>query len=724
MNGTTGVITNDLEKTVDKVIEHVGKDITLGMTIGLGKPNLFANAMYRRAKNDPSISLKLISSLTPERPSMKSELEKRLAGPIVERIFSGTPEFEYMIDLRAGKLPQNIELYEFYSQAGTYLNVSHAQQNHVCSNFTNIVRDCNLRGMNVFAQVITSKEENGIKEYSMGSNADICIGGIESLDLARSQGYNVAKIAEVNENMPFMYGDAVRKADDYDFLLCGPQFNYPLFAPPKESVDSTDYMIGLNVSTLVKDGGTLQVGIGALGDSIVAALEMRHLNNDIYKNVINEMGVSQRYGHLINKFGGIDPFELGLYGESEMFVDAFMHLYQKKIIKRKVFDNVAIMKLINEGKLSADTIPENILELLQEKKAIHKKLRLKDFLMLTEFGILKDGLRYSDYSIYDGNTNYSTNLNDKNNLDQIKNILGTKLKNGKLVLAAFYLGPKSFYDALNNMDEEERSQFAMSGVEKVNQLYGDEELRTLQRKDGRFINTGMIATVLGSVASDQLEDGRVISGIGGQYNFVTMAHALPDAKSILMIKSTKGFGKSLRSNIVYNYGHCSIPKHLRDIIVTEYGIADLRGKSDKETIMEMINIADSRFQKQLVEQAKKMGKLPTDYQIPNQYRNNTPEKINNLVKKYQPQGLFNPFPFGSDLSPVELMLGNSLNKLKNAMADSPLKMLGKLLIEFFRSDSDKALPFLKRMKLDHVSGLKLKSLQKMVMLALRNSKYI
>ena len=87
------------------------------------------------------------------------------------------------------------------------------------------------------------------------------------------------------------------------------------------------------------------------------------------------------------------------------------------------------------------------------------------------------------------------------------------------------------------MSEEERALFGMSGVEKVNQLYGDEVLRSLQRKDGRFVNAGMICNVLGAVASDQIEDGRVVSGIGGQYNFVSMAHALPDGRLIMMIRA-------------------------------------------------------------------------------------------------------------------------------------------------------------------------------------------
>jgi acyl-CoA hydrolase len=176
------------------------------------------------------------------------------------------------------------------------------------------------------------------------------------------------------------------------------------------------------------------------------------------------------------------------------------------------------------------------------------------------------------------------------------------------------------------MGEEERSLFGMSGVGKVNQLYGAEELRSLQRKDGRFVNAGMKATIFGAGIADQLDDGTIVSGVGGQYNFNAMAHALPDGRFILMIKSTKGSGKKLESNIVFNYGSCTITKHSRDIIVTEYGIADIRDMPEHEVIKRMINIADSRFQQQLLNQAKKAGKVEPGYQIPAEYRNNYPEK--------------------------------------------------------------------------------------------------
>jgi acyl-CoA hydrolase len=62
------------------------------------------------------------------------------------------------------------------------------------------------------------------------------------------------------------------------------------------------------------------------------------------------------------------------------------------------------------------------------------------------------------------------------------------------------------------------------------------------------------------------------------------------------------------SNIVWNYGHMTIPRILRDIVVTEYGIANLRSKSDKDIIAALLNVADSRFQAELLAKAKAAGK--------------------------------------------------------------------------------------------------------------------
>jgi len=721
MKETLGMIYDDVKKCVDEVISYIGKDITYAMTLALGKPVLFINELYNRAKKDPELSLKIITALSLEVPKGGSELERRLMEPIVDRVFAGVPEFDYMIDFRAGTLPKNVEVFEFYSKAGSTLNNPAAQQHHLSSHYTHVVRDAIALGTNVFGELIGYQEINGKTMYSMACNPDICLETIRLFKEKKAKGEKVLVIGEANKKMPFMYGDAVVEAKNYDMILQGPQFDYELFCPPKDSIALSDHMIGINVSPLIKDGGTIQVGIGALGDAIVSGLIMRNEHNALYQEILEKAGIKKRYDKLISRWGDTSTFEKGLYGSSEMFVDAFMHMYKSKILKRKVFDSIPLMKLINAGKLAADNIPSDIIDQLIEIKAVHRKLKAKDFAFLTEFGILKKGLSYENYTIIDGEKSYSTDMNDEKNRLEIRKLLGKELLKGTVILGAFFLGPKAFYQALNDMSEEERQVFAMSGVEKVNQLYGGEELRTLQRKDARFVNTGMVASVFGAIASDQLENGQVVSGIGGQYNFVAMGHVLPDARVIIMIKSTKGSGKSLKSNIVFNYGHCSIPKHMRDIVVTEYGIADIRSKPEKEVIAEMINIADSRFQKQLLEQAKKAGKLPLDYEIPEEYRNNIPQKISALLKPYQSQGLFPQFPFGTELTEVDVTLIGALKGLKGLAKGNRIKLVKGMALELFRPIPKTAQHYLERMKLLHPSSINERILRKIIVFALRSA---
>lgn len=716
MNGKTGVISNDVKKSVADVLEYMDGNITFAMTLALGKPILFINELYRRAKQDPSIKLNIVTALALERPRGRNELEKRLLGPIVERVFNGTPEFDYMHDFRSGKLPKNVEIYEFFNKAGGYMETPEAQRNHLNSNYTHVVRDAMDFGCNVFGQLISCREIDGRMMYSMGCNTDICIEAIHEMLKVRANGGKVAIIGEVNPQLPFMYGDAVFPGETYDILLQGKEFSYPLFGPPKESVSLRDYAIGLHVSSLVKDGGTLQVGIGALGDAIAAGLSMRQNDNAAYNSVLTATGIKKRYSQLIGRIGGTATFDQGLYGSSEMFVDAFYQLYKCGVLKRKVFDSIPLMQLLNIGKLSADRIPENIIELLLEIDGIHPVLTTRDFEMLSEFGILEDGVEFHGGVITDGRVTVTADFTKQANLQAIRSLLGKRLKNGKIILGAFFIGPRAFYDALNAMSEEERMQFGMSGVEKVNQLYGDEKLRTLQRKDGRFVNAGMMANIFGAITSDKLECGRVVSGIGGQYNFVSMAHALHDARLIMMIRSTRRACGTIKSNIVYNYGHTSIPKHLRDIIVTEYGIANIRGKPDAKIIEEMLKITDSRFQDELITEAKRHGKLAPDFELAPQYRQNYPEKIEAWLKPFQKNGHFPPFPFGTDLTEEEIAIGGSLKSFAKKKKAAVVK---SIVTELFRPIPPVAAPFLKRMQLDKPRSGKERLLRKVVLSAMR-----
>jgi len=248
---------------------------------------------------------------------------------------------------------------------------------------------------------------------------------------------------------------------------------------------------------------------------------------------------------------------------------------------------------------------------------------------------------------------------------------------GAVLHGAFFVGPKSFYRSLRDMTPDQIARIQMMPVSFTNELYGDEETKRRDRLDARFVNNAMMATLMGAVISDGLENGQVVSGVGGQYNFVAQAFALHGARSILAVEATRQSGARPQSNIRWSYGHETIPRHLRDIVVTEYGVADLRGKSDADVIAAMLQIADSRFQDELARQAKDAGKLPANFEIPSAYRDNYPDRIVAALKPDREAGLLPSFPFGSDFTEVEQRLIPALQVLQDAQG-SPQRLAGLL----------------------------------------------
>ena len=317
------------------------------------------------------------------------------------------------------------------------------------------------------------------------------------------------------------------------------------------------------------------------------------------------------------------------------------------------------------------------------RKGIHKAITRADFDYLQKFGIFRRNLTFADGEIMtpEGET-LSNDLDDLDNRGRIYDYcLGDKLTNANVIHGGFFLGCQRFYDWLKNLSEEDRRLINMKSVQSINQLYGHEEIDRLHRKDARFVNTCMMMTLNGSAVSDGLENNRVISGVGGQYNFVSMAHSLPDGRSILNLRSTWITGKGETSSIVWNYGHVTIPRHLRDIVATEFGIADLRGKTDQEVIHRLLDVTDSRFQQRLADTAKENGKIGNDYSISAEFRQNHVDEISRKLAKYKERGLFNAFPFGTDLTEEEIFVGRALKILKKKK-QNPLMMIATILKAF------------------------------------------
>src|SRR6185437_10027973 len=124
----------------------------------------------------------------------------------------------------------------------------------------------------------------------------------------------------------------------------------------------------------------------------------------------------------------------------------------------------------------------------------------------------------------------------------------TREVDGVRLHGAFFLGPKSFYRALREMAPEQRARIQMTAVSFTNALYGDEDAKRRARVDARFVNNAMMATLMGAAISDGLDNGQVVSGVGGQYNFVAQAFALEGARSILTLEATRQAGPGDTSN--------------------------------------------------------------------------------------------------------------------------------------------------------------------------------
>jgi 4-hydroxybutyrate CoA-transferase len=225
-------------------------------------------------------------------------------------------------------------------------------------------------------------------------------------------------------------------------------------------------------------------------------------------------------------------------------------------------------ELIEDGaclQLGIGAIPDAVLPFLEEKKdlGIHTEMFADGVVELVEKGVI-NGSR--------------------------KNI-----HRGKLV-ATFLMGTKKLYDFVHNNPSVE-----MHPVSYTNDPY------IIGQNDKVVsINSCLQVDLLGQVASDTIGPLQ-FSGVGGQVDFVRGAARSKGGKSILAFPSTAGGGKysrivsTLDPGAVVTTSRCDV-----QYVVTEYGIANLRGKSVRERAKQLIAIAHPDFREQLNKELDKM----------------------------------------------------------------------------------------------------------------------
>ncbi|MBX3588165.1 MAG: acetyl-CoA hydrolase [Ramlibacter sp.] len=704
------LVLDSMAAAVELLLSEVEGDIVLGLPLGIGKPNPFVNLLYQRIKATGDTArprrLKIITALSLEKPVGHSELEQHFLDPLVARVFRDYPDLDYVKDLRAGTLPPHIEVSEFFFKTGDYLGNARAQQAYISTNYTFVARDMVHLGVNVIAQAVAAREQSDGLVLSLSGNPDVTL---ELVQRCAEQSQPLFTVGVINRQLPFMPGSAVTPEGFFSLVVTDPAATHTVFAPPNGKVSTADYAIGLHASSLVPDGGTLQIGIGALGDAIAQALIVRGRHGAEYRRMLEGLCPDGLAGR---ELGG---FAQGLYGCSEMFANALLRLIDAGIIRRQVFDDLGLQRLVNAGAFPGGAVSPGGITALLEAGRIPARLRAQDLRFLQRAGVLQPGVDLSDNGavLTVGNAALPNQLDDAANVKALHDAggLGTQLAGGVVLHGGFFLGPTDFYERLRTMAPEALAQIDMTRVEFINQLYGDSELKAAQRTGARFMNTAMMVTLLGAAISDGLDDGQVVSGVGGQYNFVAMGHALPDARSVLMLRATHEHKHGLRSNIVWNYAHTTIPRHLRDIVVTEYGVADLRAQPDGEVIERLIAIADSRFQQALVQQAQAAGKLAASYTVPERYRHNLPERLDAQLHPWSEAGLLPDFPFGTDLTADELHIVRALKRMQRATSH-PGELVSMVLKSLW-TDREAPPAYLQRLGLDEAGSFKKLFLRKL-----------
>jgi len=240
-----------------------------------------------------------------------------------------------------------------------------------------------------------------------------------------------------------------------------------------------------------------------------------------------------------------------------------------KEIYDKIGKNVA--DLIEDGstlQMGIGAIPDNVMKYLRNKKdlGVHTEMFSDGMIDLVEDGVI---------------------TGDKKSLHPGK------------IIAGFVLGTKKSYDYIDN-----NPVFEFHPQEYVNDPF-------IIAKNEKMvaINSAIEVDLTGQVCSDSIGT-KLFSGIGGQVDFIRGAAYSEGGKPIIALPSTTKDGKISRIVSTLKPG-AGVVTSRGDVhyVVTEYGVAQLWGKSIRERVKELIRISHPKFKDELSEFANKTYNL-------------------------------------------------------------------------------------------------------------------
>ncbi len=272
----------------------------------------------------------------------------------------------------------------------------------------------------------------------------------------------------------------------------------------------------------------------------------------------------------------VNPKMPRVHGDSFINVDDVDYLVEHEeellefdpIVPTEKAEKIAknVSPLIEDGstlQVGYGEIPNALLSHLEEEEdlGVHTEMLSEDLA-----GLIKDGII----------------TNKKKSINPGKNI------------ASFLMGTKDLYDFVDDNPE----------IELHPTDYTNDPFTIAKNYKMTSINTALQVDLTGQVCADSLGYS-FYSGIGGHADFMRGAGYAEDGKSIIALSSTAQDGEVSRIVPSLNEG-AGVVTTRGDVeyVITEYGVAFLKGKNIRQRAMELINIAHPKFREELLKEAK------------------------------------------------------------------------------------------------------------------------
>ncbi len=177
----------------------------------------------------------------------------------------------------------------------------------------------NILPLNVSLIQVSPPDKHGY--CSLGVSVDASLAAVQTSEYV---------VAQVNPNMPRTHGDGIIHTSKIDFAV---EVEDPIPEVPAHSLSDVEKAIGRNCAGLVDDGATLQMGIGAIPDAVLAAL--------------------------------VNHKDLGVH--TEMFSDGIIHLIETGVItgrKKRIHPGKVVSSFVMGTRRLYDFIDDNPMTVL------------------------------------------------------------------------------------------------------------------------------------------------------------------------------------------------------------------------------------------------------------------------------------------------------------------------------------------------------------------------